>query len=416
MVPSIQGHNAQVQVGIQTEEAFSEALCGLPESLDFLERVEATLDRVWEILCDVSLPTEMTHEWTVGNLDTMSEDLEVELGKLEVLPEDRVVLSEAREYLTRTLKVLKKSLEPLIGRVSLILDAVPMATREAFPDDRYRIACAVDDAIEVEATIMMSYAKCGICLLEVLQARNKVKQAVPESAQELARSLHTLAGALEAHAGFRDAYVESMDRVGLEIDKVMEVIDPREFKQEGVDFINNHLLKGISPATEEAFLQVNFDAFDFFIFLALYFYTTGPLKEAAIPSFFFRETKQKIQELRDKFSSVDVDFSIFKPILEDFEKFNSHPDSIKNCPLFTELKALSFGTLQKRSHRFMMCWQTVVYDRRSTMSSSVPTLKNWVWTILKAFATTQILIFRYIGTLGHRYFKLGLNKLKWPPR
>ncbi len=367
MVPSIQGHNAQVQVGIQTEEAFSEALCGLTGSIDFLERAGATLDKVWKILCDFSLHTEKTYEWMVGDLETMSEDLEVEIGKLEVLAEDRGVLSEARESLTRASKVSKKSLEPVIGRVSLILDAVPTATRQAFSDDRYRISCAVDHAIEVEASTMVSYAKLGICLLGALQARNKAKQAVPESAQELARSLHTLAGALEAHAGFRDAYVESMDKVGLVIDEVMEVIDPREFKQEGVDFINNHLLKDISPATEEAFLQVNFDAFDFFIFLALYFYTTGPLKEAAIPSFFFRETKQKIQQLRDKFSSVDVDFSIFKPILEDFEKFNSHPDSIKNCPLFTELKALSFGTLQKRSHRFMMCWQTVVYDRRSTI-------------------------------------------------
>ncbi len=109
MVPSIQGRNAQVQIGIQTEESSFEAPFELTGSLDALEKAEVILDKAWESLSDVSFATQTTNEWRVGNVDMMSEDLEVEVGKLEVLPEDRGVLSEALEYFSRVLKVLKKS-------------------------------------------------------------------------------------------------------------------------------------------------------------------------------------------------------------------------------------------------------------------------------------------------------------------
>ncbi len=360
MIPSIQDHHTQAQTVIQTEESFFESIGGLTGSLDSMKRAGEILDKVWEALYGVFSAIYRTYEWRTGSLETMSEGLEVEIRELEAKSDDPPVLSKARESFNRTLRVLKKSSEPLDTWVPLILDEVHEARKKAFSDDGDRIAWANDDTMEVEAAVMLSYAKCGSCLLEVLQARDKAKQALPGSAQALANSLERLDGAFEDHARFRNTYVESVEKLALEIDKVVEVIDPPECKQQGVDFINNHLLNDVGPVTREAFLLVDPDAFDFFIFLALYFYTAGPLKEEPIPSFFFRETQKKIRELRDEFSSVVVDFLIFKPMLEDFKKFNSLPDFIKNSPLFTELKALSFQTLQRRSRRFMMCWQAVV--------------------------------------------------------
>ncbi len=336
-----------------------EALGALTGSLDPLERAEVSLDKVWDTLFDVSFPLEESYESDIGALDAMVENLEVEIGNLETPSEDQAALSEAREFLIGVLKVLKKSREPFLRRVPLILGEVPRAKEVALRDDGFRIVCAEDETLKAESPMMVSYSKCGRCLLETLQARDKAKQGGAGSAQALAKSLRGLAEALLTYAAFQNDYVESVERLALELERVIEIVDVSEFKQQGIDFINNHLLNGLTPITREAFLQVDSDAFHFFIFLAYYFYTVGPLKKETIPSFFFQETRKEIQSLREEFSSVVVDLS-FKPVLEDFEKFNNPPDSIKNSPLFTELRASSSQTLQMKSDRFVMCWRAVV--------------------------------------------------------
>lgn len=194
--------------------------------LDPLEIAWTLLGKVWETVCNVSSALGKNYEWSAGHLDVMSEDLEVEVRELEALfegPEESRVLRKSRENLSEALKVLKKSLEPLLTWTPSVMKEVPKAIKAVSPDDAARIAWFDEETLKAESAIMLSQAKCRSRLLEALQARNKAKQAEPGSAQSLGESLERLAGALLDHAKARDDYVSSVRSLALELDKVRVV-------------------------------------------------------------------------------------------------------------------------------------------------------------------------------------------------
>ncbi len=120
---------------------------------------------------------------------------------------------------------------------------------------------------------------------------------------------------------------------------------------EEIHFMDTHLLTTVNPITRKAFFEKNEEATPFFIFLALYAYVFGALREAVLPLFFFHDLRQEIQSLRRENPIEDLSVPRHREgmFLDDFKKFGSLRRSLEDSPTFKTLLKLSEEMLENKT-------------------------------------------------------------------